>query len=248
MQVHNSVKDVQVKHPVLRKWCRGSGSGRILADFLRRLLKKKRWCSWAHSGVLAPGTLMLSVMILSAAWGCAGGYSSKDKLGVALLHFNSGVRWSRHQQAAEFFLPKLRDVYLNKVEELDEKVKISEVEPLRVDFTKDNRIAKVRYRFTWHLDTEMLVRKAVIIEYWLFAGGSWQVVKVSKASGHDFPYFKGVFTKKIALADLNAAVFTKKKKPKSKSGAEDEKIKESETPKGAQPAKDADSKEHAQEP
>lgn len=200
----------------------GDVIGRLVRRFLRRSRKEKarggrdakrgraqeeqRRSVWRRPTVRRAVTFSLSlgVCFLALQAGCAGGYSAKEKLGFSLRSFNSGVRWGRHQQAAAHFVDKLRDLYLTRVEEMDERVNISEVEPLRMDLVKKGKIAVVRYRFKWHMDSEMLVKKAVLIQYWYWNDDAWKVVKVTKASGDDFPYFKEVFTKKLTLKELKA--------------------------------------------
>ncbi len=230
--------------------CRKTGGSRILSRFVQWLLQMKRGgdfdsvgcATWGgrvpgSSGLVGYGAAAVILLcMISTGVGCATGRSrnAREKLGLALLHFNSGVRWGRHQEAADFFPVKLRDRYLKNVEKLDEKVRVSEVEPLRIDFSKNGRLAKVRYRFTWHSEDEMLVRKSVIIEYWYWNRGKWRLVKLSRGPGEGLPYFEGVFTKKLSLADIEA----KKSEAKntSKSGSSDDSSSDRASASGSGPA------------
>jgi hypothetical protein len=138
------------------------------------------------------GVVSSSVCSLS---GCAGGYSAKEKLELALFQFNSGVRWARHRQAGSYLSAKLRKAYLDRVEEMDEQVKVSEVEPLRVDFAKKGTVALVRYRYRWHVKSRMLLRKAIIVEQWVWKDDKWRLMRLWQASGDPFPYFEEMVDK-----------------------------------------------------
>lgn len=122
--------------------------------------------------------------------GCAGGYAPKDKLVMALRSFNSGVRWQRHKEASAWMVGKLKTRYLDKVEELDEDLRISEVEQLRVTFRKKGKLAIVRYRYRWHTPKEMILRKGVIVQFWKWNKTAWVLIKVRQASGPPLPYFQ----------------------------------------------------------
>ena len=122
--------------------------------------------------------------------GCAGGYAPKDKLVMALHSFNSGVRWQRHKEASAWMVGKLKTQYLDKVEELDEDLRISEVEQLRVTFRKKGKLAIVRYRYRWHTPKEMILRKGVIVQFWKWNKTAWVLIKVRQASGPPLPYFQ----------------------------------------------------------
>jgi hypothetical protein len=154
------------------------------------------------------GVLGGAVGMFGAGFGCAGGYSAKEKLELSLLQFNAGVRWGRHQQAGAFLTSELRKGYLDKVEELDSEVHVSAAELLRVDYNKKKKVALVRYRFRWHLPTEMLMKKAVIVEAWKWKSDKWVLLKLVHASGDPFPYFEKIAKKKDSEEE---------KKPESKS-------------------------------
>ncbi|MCD6496786.1 MAG: hypothetical protein J7M25_00570 [Deltaproteobacteria bacterium] len=131
--------------------------------------------------------IMMALVLVAVAAGCAGGYGKKDKLLFALDRFNNQVRWGRQEQVATFFVPGLRNRYLKLVESKGEGLHISTVHFLRSDVSRKMTRAVVRYRFRWHNSSDIYVHKTIIVEHWHWVKGAWVLSKLEKASGPDVP-------------------------------------------------------------
>lgn len=161
--------------------------------------------------------------ILSSS--CASDIGRKDKLATALIAFNQSVRWQRHKDAEVFLVGPIKEAYMDAVEETDEDVKVSEVELLRVVYRKKGSWALVRYRYRWHVSSEMILHKGVFVQHWKWKKGAWRLFRVKQVTGPPFPYFEMKAKKKRSAKG-------KKKAPKNNTEApKDKKDKTKETPK-----------------
>ena len=154
-------------------------------------------------GPRARTLLVAAVMSLNIA--CPASSSSLGKsLAFASFEFNDGVRWRKYQQAAKRLSPTIRDQYLDHTEKADEKLNVSEINLLRTKLNVKDKSAELRFRFIWHRVSRGVVRKSVVVEHWKQINGVWFVVKITLATGREFPLF----------VDLTPEAQKKKKKKK----------------------------------
>ncbi len=128
-----------------------------------------------------PGRALFAFVILAVGASlvsCADTYGARRVLARSIDEFNAQVRWGRQEQASAYLIPKLRKDYLDRVERLGEKIRITEVDILRVILRKGGKQAVVRVRFKWQRRDDILLHQSLIAETWVQKGKDWVLVRI----------------------------------------------------------------------
>jgi hypothetical protein len=134
---------------------------------------------------------------------CASQQKKTESLLEQSQRYQEGLRWQRFEDAASHVPPSQREAFLDEHDELSEDLRIDDYEVIRVKFKKDHEEARVQVKYTWHLDSEGVVKETVTDQRWERHGVNWWLADEVVKRGENMP---GV-TKKPAKpeADPEAA-------------------------------------------
>src|SRR5262245_56822062 len=112
---------------------------------MRRTVQDEERGLW----VLALAALGLAVLGLLS--GCAPpGASRGEKLLEEVESFNNAVRWDRREIALTRLPPAKRNAFLDRLEEIEDDVRIDDWELDRAEVDWKKGTAKFRMHFVWH--------------------------------------------------------------------------------------------------
>ncbi len=128
--------------------------------------------------------LLWACAVLLAA--CGAGQKRGEDLLTDVRTFQEGLRWRRYDDAAERIPPASRARFLDAHDELDTDLRIDDYEVLRVT-TEGEQKARIRVRYTWHLDSVGSVHDTTIDESWERQGKTWRIVGWEQRTGVPMP-------------------------------------------------------------
>jgi hypothetical protein len=134
-------------------------------------------------------TLTRAMVLVLAVTGCGATTTNRvDELDADLRVFHEGLRWRRYDDAAEHVPPLVRARFLDAHEDLDGDLRIDDYEVVRVTWTgagKDH--ARVRVRYTWHLDSVGRVHETTVDQSWERQVKIWRIVASAHHKGEVMP-------------------------------------------------------------
>lgn len=105
--------------------------------------------------------------------------------------YNEGIRWNKLPQAAVHILPQKREAFLDEREELEEELRIDDFELQRVKMSDDKQeSALIQIRWTWHMDSEGIVKTTTTRQKWRRFGSRWLMVAEHHVRGDEMPGVK----------------------------------------------------------
>jgi hypothetical protein len=111
------------------------------------------------------------VLVLLAA--CGASPKQSDLLIESSTAYQVGVRGGRSEDAALYLAPDRRDDFLDERDRLGEDLRIDDYEVLRVHLSNGQKAARVRVKYTWHLDSVGTVHETVTEQSWSRSGQQW---------------------------------------------------------------------------
>jgi hypothetical protein len=133
-------------------------------------------------------TLVILLAVCTAA--CATRQKKTETLLETSQRYQEGIRWQRFEDAASHVPPALREAFLDEHDELSEDLRIDDYEVIRVKFKKNNEEARVQVKYTWHRDSEGLVKETVTDQRWKLHGLTWLLEEEVVRRGEDMPGVK----------------------------------------------------------
>lgn len=134
--------------------------------------------------------LVLSVIVLSLCLPSCAAVRAKrtENFMTSVRTYNEGVRWQRYTHAARHLSAAERNSFLEERHDLDDDMRISGWEILRVDYQDaERRGADVHVRYTWHLDSEGIVRETTAVQTWELRGKRWLLADEVRVRGPAMP-------------------------------------------------------------
>lgn len=113
---------------------------------------------------------------------------SLEGLEAGVLQFYSQSKWGRGNLAKEYVVPALRIKFLDDLDLLMKKVKVSEIDIVRITPIDNNKKAVVRVRITWIPDGEGIVRETLVEDTWINIKNLWLREKSKIVDGKPLPY------------------------------------------------------------
>ncbi len=111
---------------------------------------------------------------------------SKSNLQEAVLAFNEGVRWGRLQEVLPRIHPDSVDHFVEMHKEFGDDIKVSDYEILNANHDDKNKKADVSVRISWYRESEMVVRKTMLVQHWEEHGQDWIMLAEEYVSGDKF--------------------------------------------------------------
>lgn len=138
--------------------------------------------------------MTMRVVPLLLLCACAGGAKKTEDLLFDLRTFQEGLRWRKYEMAADYVPPAVRDKFLDAHDDSDDDLRIDDYELLRVEREGDG--ARVRVKYTWHLNSVGSVHDTVFDERWERQGRVWRITENEHRRGEPMPQ------QKLGLDDL----------------------------------------------
>ena len=116
------------------------------------------------------------VALVVTALGCAGGYSSADRLQLRVDQFNNSIRWGQYYSAAELVQPEVRARWLAEHRRWAQGgLRIADYEV--VDSTEQaDGTTTVRVVVSWYRLNQGEIQTTLIAQRWRRLGREWQLV------------------------------------------------------------------------
>jgi hypothetical protein len=118
---------------------------------------------------------------------CASQQKKTESLLEQSQRYQEGLRWQRFEDAASHVPPSQREAFLDEHDELSEDLRIDDYEVIRVKFKKDHEEARVQVKYTWHLDSEGVVKETVTDQRWERHGVNWWLADEVVKRGENMP-------------------------------------------------------------
>jgi hypothetical protein len=140
--------------------------------------------------------MMRATSIWIVALACAGAAAcgSTQKPGRQLMDdvrtYQEGLRWRRYEDSASRLPAKVREMFLDVHEELDDELRVDDYEIMRVKFDGE-KLAMVQVKITWHLDSVGIVHDTVVEQKWRLHKRSWYLVGEQQRRGEEIPGLAG---------------------------------------------------------
>lgn len=117
---------------------------------------------------LLPAILLVPVLV-----GCPHYRSPGDRLRMAVMEYNDGIRWQRWKEAARFLPPDKRDEFLERKEAEAGSFRVTEFEVHDVRHEQQDDAADVIVEFTWHRYPSLTVHRTRVRQHWVFRRSEW---------------------------------------------------------------------------
>jgi hypothetical protein len=127
----------------------------------------------------------LILLVLGA--GCRTPAQKREEFGNAVRMYNEGVRWQRFDHAAAYIPSAERGDFIDERVDLEKELRIDDFEILRSDLEGSGHRAKVRVRYTWHMDREGIVHETSASQSWELRGQRWLMVEERRVRGPSMP-------------------------------------------------------------
>jgi hypothetical protein len=127
---------------------------------------------------------LVFVLLLAA---CGATPKQTDILIESSTAYQEGVRWGRFEDAALYLRPEQRDAFLDERDALGEDLRIDDYEVIRVHMASGQKSARVRVKYTWHLDSVGKVHESVTEQSWTRDGTRWQLDREVMKRGEPLP-------------------------------------------------------------
>jgi hypothetical protein len=122
-----------------------------------------------------------------AACGTSVGQKQTERLIESSTGYQEGMRWGRFEDAAAYVPPEERDGFLDERDRLGEDLRIDDYEVLRVHMQNGHKAARVRVKYTWHLDSVGRVFETVTEQKWARHGQQWLLEEEIVQRGEAMP-------------------------------------------------------------
>lgn len=116
--------------------------------------------------------------------GCAGGYSSQDRLQLRVLRFNEAVRWGQFFSAAEFIKSDARSEWLSSHRQWGGDLQIADYEVVDSTLDDDGETAIVRVVISWYRLSQSEVQTTMLAQRWRREGRLWQLISEEVEEGN----------------------------------------------------------------
>lgn len=157
------------------------------------------------------------------------GDGMQTKLRDASSAYNRALRWGDIDRAAHFLPAEAQQEFLERHEDVREKLVIVDYDVIRLDLDRERGVAASRAEITWHPDRSNVVKKTTIDQAWQFYEGDFVLVDERRASGTplgifaedeelEHPYLPGLasFREAHEIGKENKHTRASKKKEKNK--------------------------------
>ncbi len=135
--------------------------------------------------------IWMLVAVTMTMTACGGSAKRSHDLLNDVRSYNEGVRWVKLPQAATHILPAEREAFLDTREELEEELRIDDFEIMRLKTDgKEQELAKVQIKWTWHMDRQGIVKTTTSRQDWRRYGSRWIMLKEKHVRGDEMPGIK----------------------------------------------------------
>jgi len=142
-------------------------------------------------GLVVLALAALGLAVLGLLSGCAPpGTGANEQLVQEVTAFNDAVRWDRRELALQRLPPARRNAFLDRLEEIEDDVRIDDWELDRAEVQWKQGRARFRMHFVWHREREAIVRKTYLEQRWRRMGKRWLMTKVVTRLGPPVPWFE----------------------------------------------------------
>ncbi|MBN2724113.1 MAG: hypothetical protein JXR95_08600 [Deltaproteobacteria bacterium] len=104
-----------------------------------------------------------------------------------VLQFYEQARWGRGNLAKEYVVPSGRIKFLDDLDLLLKKIKISEINVIRITPYKKNSKAAVRLRIKWLNEDEGILNETLVEDTWIQIKNIWLRDKCKVIDGKKLP-------------------------------------------------------------
>jgi hypothetical protein len=133
-------------------------------------------------------TALCALLLLASVqlWGCGASVKRSEDLLYDVRTFQEGLRWRKYEMAADYVPAAVREKFLEAHDDVDDDLRIDdyELERVKVD---DEKIALVRVKYTWHLDSVGSVHNTVVEQKWERQGKVWRITANAHKKGEEMP-------------------------------------------------------------
>jgi hypothetical protein len=126
---------------------------------------------------------------LAVLWlvACGNTMNRTEDLMTDVRTFQEGIRWRKYEMAADYVPAAARERFLEAQDVIDKDLRIDDYELERVKLESGQTAARVRVKYTWHLDSVGTVHDTVVEERWERQGKVWRVVASEHKRGEEMP-------------------------------------------------------------
>lgn len=134
----------------------------------------------------------LLVLVGLLAGGCVSADGMNTKLRDATAGYNRALRWGDIDRAAEYLPATAQQTFMNRQDEIRERLVVVDYEITRLDLDKQTGIAASRAAITWHTDDTTIIKVTMVDQLWQFHEGDFVLVDERRAGGDPLALFAEV--------------------------------------------------------
>jgi hypothetical protein len=129
----------------------------------------------------------MRVLAFALLLACGASPKASDMLIESSTAYQEGVRWGRYEDAALHLPAEQRDHFLDERDRLGKDLRIDDYEVVRVHLQNGQKAARVRVKYTWHLDSVGKVHETVTEQNWTRRERHWLLESEFVKRGEPLP-------------------------------------------------------------
>lgn len=126
---------------------------------------------------------MIAIALVAGA--CAGTPRSSETLLDSVRTYHEGIRWARIPVAASRVPDEERADFITAWDKLGDDLRITDYELIQV--AQGDETSKVEVKYTWYLDSQLVVHETRAAEDWERHGKVWLRVAERRLRGEQMP-------------------------------------------------------------